>query len=132
MKNSKMEFKSSFFRFLQVGLSSNIVNIVVYIFLYKILNIQLFISSVIGYIFGLIISFHFGRTWVFYNNNEANIRNVFLFLLVYLIGGLGMAWIITFLTKSLNINYITSWFFGAIYATLNNYLGLKIYVFGKK
>lgn len=127
-----MEFKSSFFRFLQVGLFSNIVNIVVYIFLYKILNIQLFISSVIGYIFGLIISFHFGRTWVFYNNNEANIRNVFLFLLVYLIGGLGMAWIITFLTKSFNINYIISWFFGAIYAVLNNYLGLKIYVFGKK
>lgn len=132
MKNLKIKINSSFLRFIQVGLMSNIVNIVIYIFLYKILNIQLFISSIIGYIFGLVISFHFGRTWVFDNYNEANLRNVFLFLLVYLIGGLGMACIITFLTKSFNINYIISWFFGAIYAVPNNYLGLKIYVFGKK
>lgn len=132
MKNFNKEIKSDFFRFIIIGLLSNTVNIVVYILSYKVLNIDLFISSFCGYLCGLIISFHFGRTWIFDNYNAADIKNVFLFLLVYFIGGIGMAFIIKVLTDTYNVGYIISWIFGAVYATLNNYFGLKTYVFGKK
>lgn len=132
MLNNYLNSKPNFIRFVLVGIVSSLVNFLVYLFFIKIFNLEVFLSSIIGYSFGLIISYHFGRTWVFKTLHKPNIRNVFLFLLVYIIGGVGMGLIIQYLVEIASIEYKLSWFVGAIFALFNNFIGLKLYVFKKK
>ena len=90
MLSRYLNSKSNFIRFVVVGIVSSAVNFFIYLFFISVVNLEVFLSSIIGYSFGLIISYHFGRTWVFKTLHKPNIRNVFLFLLVYIIGGVGM------------------------------------------
>ena len=132
MLNSYLNIKSDFIRFAIVGIVSTLVNFFIYILFASIVNLEIFLSSIIGYSSGLFVSYHFGRTWVFKNIYNANIKNVFLFLLVYLVGGVGMGLIITYLVDVVSIEYRLSWFIGVTFAAMNNYFGLKLYVFNKK
>ena len=132
MLSRYLKIKSNFLRFVVVGTFSTLVNFLIYLFFINVVNFEVFLSSIIGYSFGLITSYHFGRTWVFNTLYKPNIRNVFLFLLVYIIGGVGMGLIIQYLVHIASIEYKLSWVVGAIFAVTNNYLGLKLYVFKKK
>ncbi len=132
MLSRYLKIKSNFLRFVVVGTFSTLVNFLFYLFFINVVNFEVFLSSIIGYSFGLITSYHFGRTWVFNTLHKPNIRNVFLFLLVYIIGGVGMGLIIQYLVHIASIEYKLSWVVGAIFAVTNNYIGLKLYVFKKK
>jgi len=132
MLSRYLKIKSNFLRFVVVGTFSTLINFLIYLFFINVVNFEVFLSSIIGYSFGLIASYHFGRTWVFNTLYKPNIRNVFLFLLVYIIGGVGMGLIIQYLVHIASIEYKLSWVVGAIFAVTNNYLGLKLYVFKKK
>ena len=57
-------FNVELFRFLFVGVGSNIINFVIYLFVYSI-GIPLFSASATGYVAGMFFSYHFGRIWVF-------------------------------------------------------------------
>jgi len=132
MLSKYLHSKSTFIRFALVGIVSNSINFLIYLFSISIVNLEVFLSSIIGYSFGLITSYHFGRTWVFNTLHKFNIKNVFFFLLVYIIGGVGMGLIIQYLVETASIEYKLSWVIGAIFAVTNNYIGLKLYVFKKK
>ena len=132
MLSKYLHSKSNFIRFALVGIVSSSVNFFIYLFFISVVNLEVFLSSIIGYSFGLITSYHFGRTWVFNTLHKPNIKNVFLFLLVYIIGGVGMGLIIQYLVETASIEYKLSWAIGAIFAVTNNYIGLKLYVFKKK
>lgn len=117
-------------RYLFVGLGSNLINFTTYFLLYK-LDMSLFASSSAGYFVGLIASYHFGRIWVFGHKFDINKKNVIRFLTVYAIGGLGMSALIVLLSKALGLDYQVSWVFGAGFAAVNNFAGLKWFVFNK-
>jgi putative flippase GtrA len=117
-------------RFIVVGIVSNVLNFVAYVFLYKI-GIVIWIASIAGYIAGLVNSLYFGKTWVFNQGKIFNIQEIIKFVFIYGFGGLGMVFIINFLDNRTVLEYRTIWFFGATYAFLNNYLGSKIFVFSK-
>ena len=120
--------KSELFRYLFVGVGSNVVNFLVYLTCYG-LGISLFLSSATGYSAGLVISYHFGRVWVFDHKFDVDKKNITKFLLVYAVGGLGMGVIIEYLDQSTGLDYRISWFLGAGFAVINNFLGLKWLVF---
>tara|TARA_B100000959_G_C14523213_1_gene436336 strand:- start:13 stop:414 length:402 start_codon:yes stop_codon:yes gene_type:complete len=118
-------------RFIIVGLVSNALNFLVYVFLYKI-GTTIWIASAFGYIVGLSNSFYFGKTWVFNPERVVYKHAIIKFVFIYGFGGLGMVLIITMLDSLTVIDYRIIWFFGALFAFLNNYLGSKIFVFPKE
>ena len=118
-------------RFIIVGLVSNALNFLVYAFLYKI-GTTIWIASAFGYIVGLSNSFYFGKTWVFNPERVVYKHAIIKFVFIYGFGGLGMVLIITMLDSLTVIDYRIIWFFGALFAFLNNYLGSKIFVFPKE
>ncbi len=120
-----------FLRFLFVGIGSNIINFSTYILIYSI-GVPLFSASIVGYSAGLIVSYHFGRVWVFSTNFGVSKKNVFRFLVVYVVGGLGMSSIIELLDEVTTFDYKLSWFFGAVFAVVNNFFGLKWFVFNRR
>ena len=122
--------KADLARYLFVGVGSNFINFGTY-FLLCFLGISLFTSSTIGYLAGLVVSYHFGRIWVFGRKFEMNKDNVVRFVTVYAVGGLGMSALIVFLSKALALDYRVSWVFGAGFAVVNNFAGLKWFVFNK-
>lgn len=114
-------------KFSITGIVSVIINFGFYFFLFN-LSGYILMSASIGYIAGVANSFVLGRYWVFKYEKEFSLNEVFLFSLVYLIGGVIMLLIISAL-DSRNFNYIFSWFCGAAYAVINNFIGSKFVVF---
>ena len=93
--------------------------------------VNIIISSLIGYFFGILTSYYFGRLWVFKVDNKFTLSEIIRFILVYVIGGLSMTIIIYYLDHYLNFDYKLSWVIGALFAVTNNYLGSKHLVFSK-
>jgi len=123
-------FNAELFRFLFVGVGSNIINFVIYLFVYSI-GVPLFSASAAGYVAGMFFSYHFGRVWVFGRKFEVSKNNLIRFVVVCGVGGLGMSIIIEVLVRTLEVDYRASWLVGATFAVTNNYLGLKKIVFNK-
>jgi len=123
--------KRELFRFLTVGVGSNIINFIFYTLIYA-LGVSLFLSSIVGYLIGLFASYHFGRTWVFGKSFAIDMKNVMRFILVYFFGGLGMSSLIILLDANTGLDYRISWLFGAVFAVINNFLGLKWFVFNRR
>ena len=117
-------------RYLFAGVGSNLINFVVYL-LFCLIGLSLFLSSVAGYFAGLFASYHFGRVWVFGKKFDISKQNLIRFLVVYAVGGLGMSTLIELLDKTTGMDYRINWLFGASFAVINNFLGLKWLVFNK-
>tara|TARA_B100000900_G_scaffold384405_1_gene373202 strand:+ start:440 stop:832 length:393 start_codon:yes stop_codon:yes gene_type:complete len=124
------ENKYRIFRFIISGLISTCVNFLVFNSFYLIFK-NLILASLFGYTTGLLSSFAFAKIWVFRDKSEKRIFKSFLiFCLIYFLGGLEMSSIIIFLNRLID-NYKLAWLFGAFIGALNNYLGLKYFLFKK-
>lgn len=120
--------QNSFIRYLLIGLLSNTLNFSTYIVIFLIYE-NIILASILGYTLGLTASFYFGKTWAFKSLQNFQLFELIKFLVVYLIGGLGMAFMTFYLNQNLGIEYKLSWIGGALFAIVNNYLGSKYIVF---
>lgn len=120
--------KGEMFRFLFVGLASNMLNYASYL-LIRNAGAALMMASVVGYTAGLYNSYYFGRRWVFNAQRTKHGQAAFRFVIVYLVGGAGMAGIIEGLDHLFGWDYRVTWFAGAAFAFANNFLGSKWLVF---
>ena len=119
---------NTFKRFAIIGIVSNILNFTFYTLIFLIFS-NIVVSSVVGYSLGVLSSYYFGKVWVFESGQAFKLSEMFKFMVIYIIGGLGMTLIIIWLNQDLNIGYQVSWIGGAIFAIINNYLGSKYIVF---
>lgn len=117
-------------RFLVMGLLSNAINFCVYYTLINI-HISLSLSSILGYVAGLVCSYHLGRVWVFGQRFDIKSKSILWFGIVYFLGSIWMTGIINLMVNILSIDYKISWIFGAGTAAVNNYLGMKFLAFKK-
>ena len=122
---------NNFKRFVIIGVVSNIINFTFYTLIFLIFS-NIVVSSVVGYSLGVLSSYYFGKVWVFESEQVFKLSEMFKFMVIYIIGGLGMTLIIIWLNQDLNIDYQISWIGGAIFAIINNYLGSKYIVFKKQ
>ena len=122
---------NTFKRFVIIGVVSNILSFTFYTLIFLIFS-NIVVSSVAGYSIGVLSSYYFGKVWVFESEQVFKLSEMFKFMVIYFIGGLGMTLIIIWLNQDLNINYQVSWIGGAIFAIINNYLGSKYIVFTKQ
>ena len=121
---------NTFKRFVIIGVVSNIISFTFYTLIFLIFS-NIVVSSVVGYSLGVLSSYYFGKVWVFESEQVFKLSEMFKFMVIYFIGGLGMTLIIIWLNQDLNIDYQVSWIGGAIFAIINNYLGSKYIVFKK-
>ena len=118
------------FKFLITGLIASSINFLVYSSLYLISN-RLVIASFGGYFIGILFSYVLAKIWVFQNKSRQNLLKSFpTFCLIYFLGAIEMSFVIVFLNKFLS-NYRIAWLFGAFIGALNNYLGVKYFLFRK-
>ena len=118
------------FKFLISGLIASGINFLVYSSLYLISK-KLVIASFGGYFIGILFSYVLAKIWVFQNKSRQNLlKSIPTFCLIYFLGAIEMSFVIVFLNQFLN-NYRIAWFFGAFIGALNNYLGVKYFLFRK-
>ena len=118
------------FKFLVSGLIASGINFLVYSSLYLIFK-KLVIASFGGYFIGILFSYALAKIWVFQNKSRQNLLKSFpAFCLIYFLGAIEMSSVIVFLNPFLN-NYKIAWLFGAFIGALNNYLGVKYFLFRK-
>ena len=118
------------FKFIVSGLIASVTNFLVYSFLYLILN-NLVIASFCGYFVGISFSYALAKIWVFQSKSRQNLLKSFpVFCLIYFLGAIEMSFVIVFLNQFFN-NYRIVWLFGAFIGALNNYLGVKFFLFRK-
>ena len=121
---------SQIFRFIVSGLIASGINFLVYSTLYLFLK-NLVIASFCGYFVGILFSYALAKIWVFQNKSRQNLLKSFpAFCLIYFLGAIEMSFVIVFLNQFLN-NYRIAWLFGAFIGALNNYLGVKYFLFRK-
>ena len=130
MKKIFQENKYQIFRFIISGLIATCINFLVFNLFYLLFKNIIF-ASLLGYSTGLFSSFVLAKFWVFRDNSEKRrFKSFFVFCLIYFLGGLEMSLIIFFLNQLID-NYKVAWLFGAFIGALNNYLGLKYFLFKK-
>ena len=118
------------FKFIISGLIASGINFLVYSALYLIFK-KLVIASLCGYFIGIIFSYALAKIWVFQNKSRQNLLKAFpTFCLIYFLGAIEMSFVIVFMNQFLN-NYRIAWLFGAFIGALNNYLGVKYFLFRK-
>ena len=118
------------FKFIVSGLIASVINFLVYSSLYLIFN-NLVIASFCGYFVGISFSYALAKIWDFKNKSRQNLLKSFpVFCLIYFLGAIEMSFVIVFLNQFLN-NYRIVWLFGAFIGALNNYLGVKFFLFRK-
>mgnify|MGYP003974272525 FL=1 len=115
-------------KFAITGIISNTVHFLTYVSSSFVLQ-NLVLSSTLGYVVGLVNSYYLGKIWVFNSKSKISFKEVIKFLIVYLIGGIGMVAIIWVLSDKYNIDYRLSWLFGAFFAVINNFFGSKFIVY---
>ena len=118
------------FKFLVSGLIASGTNFLVYSSLYLISK-KLVIASFGGYFIGILFSYVLAKIWVFQNKSRQNFLKSFpTFCLIYFFGAIEMSYVIVFLNQFLS-DYRIAWLFGAFIGALNNYLGVKYFLFRK-
>ena len=118
------------FKFIVSGLIASGINFLVYSTLYLFLK-NLVIASFCGYFVGILFSYALAKIWVFQNKSRQNLLKTFpTFCLIYFLGAIEMSFVIVFLNQFLS-NYRIAWLFGAFIGALNNYLGVKYFLFRK-
>ena len=118
------------FKFIVSGLIASGINFLVYNFLYLIFK-KLVLASFCGYFVGIMFSYSLAKIWVFQNKSRQNLLKSFpAFCLIYFLGAIEMSFVIVLFNQILN-NYRIAWLFGAFIGALNNYLGVKYFLFKK-
>ena len=117
-------------KFIVSGLIASGINFLVYSSIYLIFK-NLVLASFCGYFIGILFSYTLAKIWVFQNKSRQNLlKSLPIFCLIYFLGAIEMSFVIVFLNKLLN-NYRIAWLFGAIIGALNNFLGVKCFLFRK-
>ena len=126
VKNNNLQI----FKFLVSGVIASGINFLVYSSLYLIFK-KLVIASFGGYFIGILFSYALAKIWVFQNKSRQNLLKSFpTFCIIYFLGAIEMSFVIVFLNQFLT-NYRIAWLFGAFIGALNNYLGVKYFLFRK-
>lgn len=123
--------KTEFLRFAITGVISNLINFLIYISAYVSFE-SIVVASSLGYLGGLSYSYFLGRVWVFNSLGRVTSKEIFMFFLVYALGGVGMVTIIHFSDVTFGLDYRLCWFIGASFAVVNNFIGSKFFVFNIK
>lgn len=114
----------AFFRFLLIGVVSNIINFLVYLTTYTLFS-NIAVAVFLGYLSGLLNSLYFSKSFVFSHLEPREFGAFWRFAFIYCVGWAGMTAITAYLHGDWGVDYRVSWLGGAAFALVNNYFGSK-------
>ena len=111
-----------------VGLISTFINFCIYSIIYY-LTLIINLASFLGYFSGLLTTFYLSNNWTFTKSRYKNLnKTLFIFVFIYLLGGLEMTLIINIVDKLIQ-NHKIAWICGVFVAATNNYFCSKYLLF---
>jgi len=120
--------KIQILKFGLVGIGSTFLNFCVYSFVYQ-LTLKINFASFLGYFSGLFNTFYFSNNWTFSQSRYKNLSfTLFIFVVIYFMGGLEMTLIINIVDKLIQ-NHRIAWICGVFVAAMNNYFCSKYLLF---
>ncbi len=129
MKNELKNFIYKGYKFSVVGIVSTVFNYGVFAFIYKIGNVQYLISSVTGYLCGLLIGYQINKNWTFTGQVDKSKIYIVSYISVYAVS-LGSSQIfLLFLVEILSVNPMYANILVIVLSTLMNFLGTYFFVF---
>ncbi len=120
----------NFSRFLVVGVGSTFINFI-FFYICQLSEFKIFVSSLIGYLAGVLNSYYWGSKWVHFKVYELEILSFTKFVLLYGINGIIVSFIIQEVQLSYELDYRICWLFGTSYGVVANFAGQKLLIFNK-
>lgn len=127
-------------KFLITGSITTSLNYIIFIVLFRLVGINYLISSAIGYLMGVYLSYIINRRWTFnINDNNLKITNFGLenkieivkYFSVYVFSLVGGLIILKVFVSILGIRAEISNIISIVFSTCSNFLGMKFFVFKK-
>ena len=118
-------------RFLVVGLTSTVLNYIVAMVLFYLLNIWITLSTIIGYLAGLSLGFYLNKTWTFEDTSKNNFKLILKYFFVYGISLFFAVLTVNFTIIIFNLPEYIAVIMSIIVSTILNYLGLRNWVFSE-
>ncbi len=120
----------NFSRFLLVGFGSTLINFI-FFYIFQVLEFKIFVSSLTGYLAGVINSYYWGSKWVHFKVYKIKLLSFTKFVLLYGINGIIVSFIIQEVQLSYGLDYRICWVLGTSYGVTANFAGQKLLIFNK-
>ena len=118
-----------FVRFCFVGSINTLTTYLIIVFLYEIINVNIFISNFSGYIFGLIVSFFLNRSFVFKIKRNKLYTQVYKFIVTFVVSYSINIIVLFILNNLIKINSYFSIIFSSFFYTITFYILCNIFAF---
>ena len=126
------ELKNIFYigyKFGIVGTLSTIFNYSIFAFLYKIISVYYIVSSVIGYVSGLLLGYLLNKNWTFIAQVDNSKSYIVGYITVYVVSLVSSQAFLLFLVEILLINPLYANVLAIVLSTVMNFLGTNLFVF---
>ena len=85
MSNELKNFLYKGYKFSIVGILSTVFNYGVFVFFYKIVNFHYMLSSIIGYVSGLLLGYQINKNWTFIDQIDKSKIYIVSYITVYVV-----------------------------------------------
>tara|TARA_Y100000589_G_scaffold287890_1_gene288970 strand:- start:21972 stop:23162 length:1191 start_codon:yes stop_codon:yes gene_type:complete len=121
-----------FSRFSLVGIFATLLNLITFLILIFFFSSGLVKASIIGYIFGFLVSFSFGREWILSSRHKLTFTTILKFVSTYILGSLIMILFILIAYQYLKFGIYISWLLATLPTAFLNFNLLKFWVFSDR
>jgi len=129
MNNGLRKFFYKGYKFGIVGILSTIFNYGVFAFLYKIISLHYIVSSVTGYVSGLLLGYLLNKNWTFIAQVDKSRSYIVGYITVYAVSLVSSQAFLFFLVELLLINPLYANILAIVLSTIMNFLGTNLFVF---
>lgn len=119
----------SFLRFLAVGLVSTAVNALMFFMLLTWLHVDYRISSVAGFLSGVVIGYVLNKRWTYSSSAPSSARTLVAYGSVYVVSMILSLAVIQTLVEGLSVSPAAANLLSICLTTLTNFLGTRFFVF---
>lgn len=129
MPSFKGENMMNFIKFCLVGGSNTLITLLFFYMFNKILSINYMISSILGYLCGMLNSFVLNKLWTFRNNEKRLFPQLIKFIFVNSTSlGINLLLMYIFINK-LHFDSMASQIIATGFTIISNYIGSRFWVF---
>ncbi|MBT7901991.1 MAG: GtrA family protein [Candidatus Marinimicrobia bacterium] len=129
MKNEIKTLLNKGYKFVIVGIVSTILNYGIFAFLYQIINVHYILSSITGYISGIILGYLLNKNWTFITQIDKSKSYIVGYFTVYAISLVSSQAFLFLLVEFLLMNPLYANIFSIVLSTTTNFLGTNFFVF---
>ena len=129
MSNGLKNFLYKGYKFSIVGILSTVFNYGVFVFFYKIVNVHYIISSITGYVSGLLLGYQINKNWTFIGQVDKSKIYIVSYITVYAVSLVSSQISLLFLVEILLINPLYANILAIVLSTVMNFLGTNFFVF---